>query len=225
MSLQVEGRPVGEVYVTKCAGRLVAGEVHTLQAFVHKALRDHQDVVLQMEHVNFVDSSGLGALVRLVQSAKSEGRHLRLCAVPDRVRQAIELTNLQSLFEMHLDESDAIVAAYLGGRGQAADGNATVLCAIDSADLRTFLGEVLCHAGYRALTVANLNDARILMKATKARVVVLGPKNQSLHGVPAKNVFDEIDPGAELILLDADFAGLEPGEAAAKVLGLVRAST
>ena len=227
MSLAINGRPVGDVFVTHCSGRLTASETQTLQAFVHRTLRDHHDVVLDMEHVSFIDNSGLGALVRLVQSAKSEGRHLRLCSVPERMRQAIDLTHLTELFDIYPTESDAIVAAYMGPRyaaGNCGQHPTPVLCVVDSANVRAFLGEILCHAGYRALTVANLQDAQILMKATKARLLVLGPKMQDLHGVPAKNIFDAIDPAAELMTLDPHFATLEPAEAANQVLKLLEAA-
>jgi anti-sigma B factor antagonist len=227
MSLSLNGRPVGDVYVTHCAGHLTATETPTLQAFVHRTLRDHHDVVMNVEHVTSIDSSGLGALVLLVQSAKSENRHLRLCAVPERLRQAIDDTNLTALFETYDTESDAIVAAYMGpryGTGNCGSHPTPVLCVIDSANIRAFLGEILCHAGFRAVTVANLNDAQILMKATKARLIVLGPKMQDLHGVPAKKIFDAIDPNAQLISLDASFATMEPASASTQILSLLEAA-
>jgi anti-anti-sigma factor len=227
MSLSIEGRPVGEVFVTRCGGRLTGSETQALQSFVHRVLRDHHDVVMQMEQITFIDSSGLGALVRLVQTAKSEGRHLRFCTVPERIQQAIDLTHLASVFEIYPTEGDAIVAAYMGPRYTSGDCDThptPVLCVIDSANVRAFLGEILCHAGYRALAVGNLHDAQILMKATQARLLVLGPKMQELHGVPARKIFDVIDPTAELIPLDANFASLEPGEASAKILGLLEAA-
>jgi anti-sigma B factor antagonist len=227
MSLSINGRPVGEVFVTRCGGRLTAAETQTLQSFVHRALRDHREVVMDMEHVSFLDNSGLGALVRLVQSAKSEGRHLRLCAVPERLQQAIDATQLTSIFEIYPSEGDAIVAAYMGprsGTGNCGQHPTPVLCVIDSTDVRTLLGEVLCRAGYRALAVGNLHDAQILMKATKARLLLLGPKMQELHGVPARQIFDGIDPTAELIPLDPNFATLEPGDSSRKLVDLLEAA-
>ena len=179
---------------------------------------------MQTEMVSFIDSSGLGALVRLVHNATSEGRHIRLCAVPERIRRAIDLTHLTKVFDIYPTEGDAIVAAYMGPRYASEDcaqQPAPVLCVMDSANIRSFLAELFCHAGYRALSVANLHDAQILMKATKARLIVLVPKMHELHGVPARPIFDAIDPGAELVPLDASFAGLEPGEASTKILNLL----
>ena len=66
MALRLESRPVGDVLVIQCTGRIVAGnDVYALHAQVGDSLAHHADVVLQLDGVEFVDSSGLGALVRL----------------------------------------------------------------------------------------------------------------------------------------------------------------
>jgi anti-anti-sigma factor len=48
--------------------------------------------------VTFVDSSGLGALVRLQKRANADGRQLRLANVPRPVTRVLELTGLTDLF-------------------------------------------------------------------------------------------------------------------------------
>src|SRR5262249_34931111 len=70
LQLRLESRPIGEVLVVQCHGRVVAGkEVFTLHSFVGDSFVRYPDVVLQLDHLEFVDSSGLGALVRLTQAA------------------------------------------------------------------------------------------------------------------------------------------------------------
>lgn len=49
--------------------------------------------------VTFVDSSGLGALVRLQRRADADGRRLRLANVPRSVARVLDLTGLTELFE------------------------------------------------------------------------------------------------------------------------------
>jgi hypothetical protein len=65
-------------------------------------------------------------------------------------------------------------------------------------------------------------DAQILLKATKARLIVLGANLQSLHGASTKKAMEEIDPAVSLIVLDEDFAAQDPGEAATKLLETIR---
>jgi len=225
MPLRLDSRPVGDVMVVQCDGRIVAGaDVHSLQLHLRKVLPQYHDVVLQLERVEFVDSSGLGALVRLVSTARMNGGDLRLCALQQPVRRILEMTKLLTLFETYDSEADAIVAAYLGSRySQDTSGELLrVLCVYDSIDVRTLLGEVLNRAGYKAVTTGDIHDAQILLKATKAKLVVLGANLQSVYGVAAKKAMEEIDPAVWLLVLDEDFAAQNPGDAATKLLETIR---
>ena len=66
------------------------------------------------------------------------------------------------------------------------------------------LGEVLCRAGYKAVTTGNVHDAQILLRATKAKLVVLGANMQSVHGASTKKAMEEIDPAVSLVVLDGE---------------------
>jgi len=225
MQLRLESRPVGDVLVIQCHGRIVAGnEVFTLHASVGDSFLKYGDVVLHLEQVEFVDSSGLGALVRLMQAARTKGGDLKLSGVPPRIRKTLELTGLLAQFETYDSIEEAITAAYLGSRysrGKTGDARPRMLCVCESNDVGTFLREVLCAAGYNAITTASIDDARILLKATKAKLVVISARILSIHGKPTRRALEEIDPGVSLLFLDDNFASQDPGEAAEKVLSAV----
>jgi len=222
MQLHLESRPVGDVLVIQCHGRIVAGnEVYTMHAFVGDSIVKYGDVVLQLDQVEFVDSSGLGAMVRLVQAARAKGGDLKLSGVPPKIRKTLEMTNLISQFETYDSVEEAITAAYLGSRyspGKAGDVRPRMLCVCESTDVGTFLREVLCGAGYNAMTTASVDDARILLKATKAKLVVVSARLQSVYGKPTRKALEEIDPAVSLLILDENFASQDPGEAAAELL-------
>jgi anti-sigma B factor antagonist len=222
MRLRLESRAVGEVLIVQCHGRIVAGnEVLTLHAQVGDSIVKYGDVVLQLDHVEFIDSSGLGALVRLMQAARSKGGDVKLSGVPPKIRKTLEMTNLLAQFEAYDLLEEAITAAYLGSRysrGKAGDARPRILCVYESTDVCTFLREVLCSAGYNALTTLSLDDARILLKATKAKLVVISAHMQSSYGRPTRKVLEEIDPAVSMLILDEDFATQDPGEAAEKLL-------
>jgi anti-sigma B factor antagonist len=228
MPLRLDSRPVGDILVVQCSGRIVAGaDVHSLQMLLGKVLPQHHEVVLHLEHVDFVDSSGLGALVRLVSTARANGSDLKLCALPKQVQRTLELTNLLSLFKIYDSEAEAIVAAYLGSRysDKSDEKQLRILCVYDSADVRALLGEVLCRAGYKAVTTGNVHDAQILLKATKAKLVVLGANMQSVHGSSTKKAMEEIDPAVSVVVLDDGFGAQDPGDAATKLLETIRSRT
>jgi len=225
MRLRLESRAVGEVLIVQCYGRIVSGnEVLTLHAQVGDSLAKYGDVVLQLDQVEFIDSSGLGALVRLMRAARAKGGDLKLSGVPPNIRKTLEMTHLLAQFETYDSVEEAITAAYLGSRysrGKTGDARPRILCVYESSDVCTFLREVLCSAGYNALTTASIDDAKILLKATKAKLVVISSRMQSVYGKPTRKALEEIDPGVALIVLDENFAGQDPGEAAEKLLSSV----
>lgn len=222
MQLRLESRPVGDVLVIQCDGRIVAGkEVFTLHSYVGDSFVKYGDVVLQLDQVEFVDSSGLGAIVRLMQAARAKAGDLKLSGVPPRMRKTLEMTGLLSQFETYDSVEEAITAAYLGSRysrGKTGDLRPRLLCVYDSTDVRTFLREVLCSAGYNTLTTATIDDARILLRATKAKLVVIPARMETLHGKSTRKMLEEIDPTVAVLVLDDNFATQDPGEAAEKLL-------
>ena len=226
MKLLMESRPVGEVLIVQCTGRIVSGnEVLRMHAYVGDAIAKYGDVVLQMDEIDFIDSSGLGALVRLLQTARSKGGDLKLSLVPPNIKKTLEMTHLLSQFETYDSVEEAITAAYLGSRySQAKDGDARprVICVYESADVCTFLRELLCSSGYSALTTLNMSDAKILLKATKAKLAVVSSRMQHALGKPVVQLLQEIEPGVSVVFLDGNFATQDPGEAAELVLNGIR---
>ena len=222
MQLRLESRPVGDVLIIQCHGRIVAGnEVYTLHAYVGDSIVKYGEVVLQLDQVEFVDSSGLGALVRLMQAARAQGGDLKLSGVPPKIRKTLEMTNLLPQFETYDSVEEAITAAYLGSRysrGKSGDARPRMLCVYESTDVGTFLREVLCSAGYNAMITTSIDDARILLKATRAKLVVISARMQSIYGKPTRKVLEEIDPAVSVLVLDENFATQDPGEAAEKLL-------
>lgn len=223
--LRLESRPVGEVLVIQCQGPITTeNEVYTLEARVADAIEKYGDVVLQLDQVEFVACSGWGALMRLVQVARAKGGNLKLTGLTDKVRKVLQSTHLLTQFEVYDSIEEAITAAYLGSRyscGKTGDARPRMLCVYRSADVCTFLREVLCAAGYNALTTRSVDDAQILLKATKAKLVVVSSKMQSIHGKPIRRALDEIDPAIALLVLDDNFASEDPGEAVERLLSSV----
>ena len=80
MSLALESRHCGSVYVVRCAGRIVTGdESAVLEEALKRGLREFTPVVLDVAEVDHVDSSGMGLLVRFLWHTRTRGGDLRLC--------------------------------------------------------------------------------------------------------------------------------------------------
>ena len=225
MQLRLEVRPIGDVAVVQCHGRLIGGnEVFTLHSQVGDAIEKYGDVVLQLENVEFIDSSGIGAMMRLVQAARTKGGDLKLSGLTPKIRKVLELTHLLGQFETYDSMEEAITAAYLGSRysrGKAGDARPRVVCVYASLDVCAFLREILCGAGFNALTTTAIDDAPILLRATKAKLVVISSRIQIVRGRPIRQAFQEIVPDVQILTLDENFATQDPGEAAEKLLSEV----
>ena len=222
MQLRLEIRPIGEVAIAQCQGRLIGGnEVFTLHKQIGDAIEKYGDVVLQMENIEFADSSGIGAMMRLVQAARAKGGDLKLCGLTPKIRKVLELTHLLGQFEVYDSIEEAITAAYLGSRysrGKTGDARPRVVCVYASLDVCVFLREILCGAGFNALATTAIDDSPILLKATKAKLVVMSSRIQVVRGRPVRQAFQEIVPDVQILALDGNFAAQDPGEAAEKLL-------
>ena len=86
---------MGEITVIACSGRLVEGaEAATLQDRLSALLPHAPRIVLNLAEVDFLDSSGIGLLVRFVVRTRRDGGDLKLCAVPPRITEVLKATRL-----------------------------------------------------------------------------------------------------------------------------------
>jgi anti-sigma B factor antagonist len=88
----------GNSAVVKCHGRLVAGTTEDLYQGVKQLLPETKLVVIDLAELTYVDSSGLGTLVRLNSSARRAGCELKLLHLGKQIRNVLKLTNLLSVF-------------------------------------------------------------------------------------------------------------------------------
>lgn len=225
MQLQLQTRQLGEVFVIQCNGRLIAGEeALRLQSEVKKCLEEPFGIVLNLSGLTFLDSSGLGSLVRHQAGARAAGRRLCLCCLPEIVRKTLSLTNVLPLFETFETELEAVRAAHGGassGEANAEGSLPQVLCIDESAEVRAYLGALLRRAGYRPLITLCLHDALILQKAVRAKTIIVSQELSA--GDPAvRESLMQIEPAARIIQLEAGFSTQDAAQAGEKLLESLR---
>ena len=88
----------GSEFVIRCTGRLVSEFTEDLRQEFMRVLPEASRIVLDLSDIRHMDSSGLGTLVRLYVSAKSDKCELRLINLNQRVRELLGISNLLSLF-------------------------------------------------------------------------------------------------------------------------------
>ena len=224
MKLSLETREVGRVTIVRCKGRLVSGgETEALRAHVAHLLRDRRSIVLHLGEVVFIDSSGLGTMVRTLTSTRQVHGDLKLCDVPEHVRKVLQLSHLTKLFDSHESEDQAVAAFYRKPvqTEQPVSMGRSVLCIDRNADVVTYIRELLHRTGYDVHTSNNLRDALFLMRVSRFDLVLLGA---DIPASPAaEKSFREASAKIPLIELGTDFSTLEAGEAASALMEKIAA--
>ncbi len=222
--MSLNTRVVGDVTIIRCTGRIVAGsEAESLRDHICGLLENRSDIVLHLGEVAFIDSSGLGTLVRLLTRIRSARGDLKLCNLPQAIHKVLSMTNLITVFDTHESEEDAVSAFYKRNTTPervAIDGQ-SVLCVDQSADVLAYLRELLRSAGYNVLTNSNLYDSLILLRATRPSLIILGPNLMASQGTQAG--FTAACATAPVVELGNEFSTLDAGQAASDLLEKIRA--
>src|ERR1035438_4930407 len=103
---------VDGVAVVALEGRIVLGEESTaLREKVKSLLATGQKkIVLNMDKVSYIDSSGLGALVAAHTSARSQGASLKISNLGSKFQEILLVTKLVTVFEVSDTEAAAIAS-------------------------------------------------------------------------------------------------------------------
>lgn len=96
--LKIDVERDGDTVKVLCSGKLVAGVNEYLYADVSRLIPESKRIVLDLTELTYMDSRGLGTIIRLFVSARAAGCDLELVNVGERVRQLLGLTNLLSIF-------------------------------------------------------------------------------------------------------------------------------
>ncbi len=105
-------RKSGDVTILDITGRITVGEGSTVLRGLVEELIDSGNLrmVFNLGEVHYIDSSGLGELVKTHTTVKNRGGQLKLANVSKRVDDLLRLTRLASVFDIEPDEASAVRA-------------------------------------------------------------------------------------------------------------------
>ena len=66
---------------------------------------DIEAILIDFANISFMDSSGLGAIVTILQRVRTKGANLYLCSLNDQVKMIIELTKMDKVFDILPDRT------------------------------------------------------------------------------------------------------------------------
>lgn len=84
----------------KLDGKLDLNASNPLKEEVNKYLEEKDEIVLNLESVNFANSSGLGLLVSILKSSKSKNVKLYLTNLQPYIKELLEVTQLDRIFNI-----------------------------------------------------------------------------------------------------------------------------
>ena len=110
--VEIRQRTVGSIAVLDVIGRMVLGE-RTNDTLFRNAVTEQLSagkgqLIVNLAQVTQVDTSGLTALVTAHVTAAKRGGALKLANPAKRIRDLLEITRLNTLFEVFDSEGDAV---------------------------------------------------------------------------------------------------------------------
>ena len=112
MSMKVATRQVDGVTILDLSGRITLGEGSvTLRDTVHDVIaKGSKHILLNLENINYIDSSGIGELVSGFTSVRNAGGELKLLNLTKKVHDLLQITKLYTVFDVKEDETAAVKA-------------------------------------------------------------------------------------------------------------------
>jgi anti-sigma B factor antagonist len=110
------------VSIVDLAGKITLGAESNALGNLLRDLRSqgHVKILLNMRDVSYIDSSGMGEMVSGLTEASHKGGSLKLLGLTPRVKDLLRITKLQSIFDVHEDEAQAVRSfSQVGGSGSA----------------------------------------------------------------------------------------------------------
>jgi anti-sigma B factor antagonist len=108
--MQIEERNVGDVVVLDLKGKITLGEGDELLKDKVNSLvnQGRRKILLNFGEVPYVDSAGLGEIVRTYTTVSRQGGSLKLLSLTKRITDLLAITKLLTVFETFDTESEAI---------------------------------------------------------------------------------------------------------------------
>ena len=91
-------------------GRVNMQTSHLLLAKIKDAMPKTERLLINLEAVDYMDSSGVGILVTALKSSRESGTRLQLSGLNERVLAVMEMSGLTRLFEIFPDNDGALAA-------------------------------------------------------------------------------------------------------------------
>jgi anti-sigma B factor antagonist len=110
LKMQTNTREVDGVTILDVSGRITLGEGNVmLREIVREFVESgRKRILLNLGEVEYVDSAGVGELVKTYTTVRNQGGQLKLVNLSKRVRDLLQMTRLYTVFDVEKEEATAI---------------------------------------------------------------------------------------------------------------------
>jgi anti-sigma B factor antagonist len=99
----------GDVAILKLDGRLDLESSGSLKSATSELIEDKfNKLVFDLRGIDFINSSGLGALVSILKNVRTHNGSLKLTGLAPYVKEVFDITQLSNIFEIYPDELRAL---------------------------------------------------------------------------------------------------------------------
>jgi len=109
--MNIKAITVENVKVLSIESRFDMHNATNVRSWLDKATSNQPaNIVVNLSQVQFMDSTALSTLIDGMKRSRLHNGDLRLCGLQQPVRMLFELTRLDRVFEIYIDENDAVDA-------------------------------------------------------------------------------------------------------------------
>lgn len=110
--MKLSSRTVGNVVILDIEGKILLGEgdMEIKRAVDELLSRNQKDILLNLEKVPYIDSAGLGEIIRCFTAARRAGGSCKLLAPNQRLIDLLTITKLVNVFDWFGEEAAALAS-------------------------------------------------------------------------------------------------------------------
>lgn len=110
--MKIEKRTQNDVVILDLKGKILIGDgIDELRAEINQLLKENKTkILLNFQEVPYLDSTGLGEVVRSYTSVKNAGGTIKIVYLTNKVRDLLSVTKLITVFETFEEEAKAVAS-------------------------------------------------------------------------------------------------------------------
>ena len=108
--LEIQERQAGDVTILDLDGKITIGEGSTsLRSAIRRLAEEgKKKILLNLQSVNYMDSTGLGELIASYTTVSRDGGQLKLLQLSGKIQDLLVITKLLTVFDVYDSEADAL---------------------------------------------------------------------------------------------------------------------